>query len=272
MKVMRDFGTIAFIGAGRMSTAMATGLLNRGFPPAHLRAVEIQPQAAAQFMAATGVAPANQAAEAIAAAAIVIVAVKPQQAQAALAPLRSLLADKLLLSIAAGLRLADLATWTGCSRIVRAMPNTPALIGEGAAAYALSEQATDADALAAEAILGAVGFACRVEEKLLDAVTGLSGSGPAYVFDFIQALADGGVAAGLPRDLARQLAIRTVLGAARLLLESDRHPAELRDQVTSPGGTTARGLAVLEEHAFRGTVAAAVVAAAERSRELGGNS
>jgi pyrroline-5-carboxylate reductase len=143
------------------------------------------------------------------------------------------------------------------------------LVGEGAAAYALSAQATDADALAAEAVLGAVGFVCRVDEKLLDAVTGLSGSGPAYVFDFIQALADGGVAAGLPRDLARQLAGRTVLGAARLLLESDRHPAELRDQVTSPGGTTARGLAVLEKHAFRGTVAAAVVAAAERARELG---
>lgn len=266
---MREFGTIVFVGAGRMATAMATGLLRCGLPRECLRAVEVQASAAAMFAAATGVTPVARAAAAVADATVVVLAVKPQQAQAALIPLRGHLSDGLLLSIAAGLRLADLAAWSGCARIVRAMPNTPALIGEGAAAYALSAAATEADAQAAEAVLGAVGFACRVDEHLLDAVTGLSGSGPAYVFDFIQALADGGVTAGLPRDLARQLAARTVLGAARLLLDSDRHPAELRDQVTSPGGTTARGLAVLEERAFRGTVAAAVVAAAERARELG---
>jgi len=266
---MREMGTIAFLGAGRMATAMATGLLGRGFPRECLRAAEVQPAAAALFAAATGVEPSSRAEEALDGAAVAVLAVKPQQARAALAPLRGALADRLLLSVAAGLRLADLAEWSGCARIVRAMPNTPALIGEGVAAYALSPAAGEADAGAAEAILGAVGFACRVDEHHLDAVTGLSGSGPAYVFDFIQALADGGVAAGLPRDLARQLAARTVLGAARLLIESGRHPAELRDQVTSPGGTTASGLAVLEERAFRGAVAAAVLAAAARSRELG---
>lgn len=266
---MRKLGMVAFLGAGRMATAMATGLLAHGFPRDLLRATEIKPETAAKFAAATGVEPVAEAAVAVAEAAVVILAVKPQHAREALFPLRHLLGRKLLISIVAGLRLADLAAWSNCARIVRAMPNSPALIGDGAAAYALAPGATKADARNAAAILATTGYVCQVEEQLLDAVTGLSGSGPAYVFDFIQALVEGGAAAGLPRELARKLAVHTVIGAARMLLDDARQPGELRDQVTTPGGTTVRGLAVLEAHSFRQAVAGAVVAATERARELG---
>jgi pyrroline-5-carboxylate reductase len=149
------------------------------------------------------------------------------------------------------------------------MPNTPALVGEGISAYSVSEAVSSDEIKKIEAVLGAVGKFCKVEEKLMDAVTGLSGSGPAYVFDFIQALADGGVNAGLPRDIAMTLAAQTVKGAAVMTLEGGEHPSVLRDRVTSPGGTTASGLAVLEKGAFRGIVSEAVVKAAAKSVELG---
>jgi pyrroline-5-carboxylate reductase len=149
------------------------------------------------------------------------------------------------------------------------MPNTPALVGKGAAAFSGGENATEADLAFASDVFNAAGIGLQVPEKLLDAVTGLSGSGPAYVFEFIQALADGGVAEGLPRDTALQLAAQTVLGAAAMVLETGVHPAVLKDQVTSPGGTTIRGLEKLAERGFAGTVLQAVRSASARSAELG---
>jgi pyrroline-5-carboxylate reductase len=149
------------------------------------------------------------------------------------------------------------------------MPNTPALVGAGASGFALGHNATAADGALAQKLLAAVGVAVPVKESLLDAVTGLSGSGPAYVYQFIEALSDGGVAAGLPRAVATQLAAQTVLGAAKMVLETGQHPGVLKDQVTSPGGTTIEGLHELEKGKLRGTVMTAVRAAAEKSKKLG---
>jgi pyrroline-5-carboxylate reductase len=149
------------------------------------------------------------------------------------------------------------------------MPNTPALVGEAASAWCASKQVNNKDIELINKILSSIGTVCNINEKLMDAVTGVSGSGPAYVLDFIIGLADGGVNAGLPRDVAMTLAAQTVFGTAKLLIESGRHPAVLRDEVTSPGGTTAKALAVLEKNGFKGTIIEAVLAATQRSIELG---
>jgi pyrroline-5-carboxylate reductase len=178
--------------------------------------------------------------------------------------------SKLLLSIVAGLPLAKLEAAAGPRfRVVRAMPNTPALIMRGATGFARGSQATDADAATAARIFGAAGVAMEVKESLLDAVTGLSGSGPAYVYTIIEALADGGVLMGLPRELALRLAAQTVAGAAEMVLQQNAHPGVLRDQVTSPGGTTIAGLEVLEQRGLRSALIGAVRAATERAAELG---
>ena len=177
----------------------------------------------------------------------------------------------LFLSVAAGVTLDAMeACFSPKSpRLIRAMPNTPALVGKGATAFALGNHATDDDAALAERILGAVGIVKRVPEKLLDAVTGLSGSGPAFIYTVIEALADGGVLMGLPRDAALQLAAQTVSGAAEMVLQTGEHPAKLRDMVTSPGGTTIAGLEAAESNGLRAALIQAVRAAAERSKELG---
>ncbi|MET0157949.1 MAG: pyrroline-5-carboxylate reductase, partial [Acidimicrobiales bacterium] len=176
-----------------------------------------------------------------------------------------------VLSIAAGVRLADLeGALPSGTPVVRAMPNTPALVGAGAAAIAAGTAATDDDLAWAESILSAVGIVVRVAEPLLDAVTGLSGSGPAYVFLVAEALIEAGVLVGLPRPVAAELAGQTLLGSARLLVEGDDGPEALRAAVTSPGGTTAAGLRALEQAGVRAAFLDAVVAATERSRELGG--
>ena len=154
------------------------------------------------------------------------------------------------------------------ARVIRVMPNTPALVGAGAAGYALGKHATAADGELAQKLLSAVGLALPVKESLLDAVTGLSGSGPAYVYQFIEALSDGGVAAGLPREVATKLAAQTVLGGAKMVLETGLHPGVLKDQVTSPGGTTIEGVHELEKGGLRATVISAVRVAAEKSKRL----
>jgi pyrroline-5-carboxylate reductase len=177
---------------------------------------------------------------------------------------------KLLISIVAGLSIASLEKAAGEKlRIIRVMPNTPALVLAGASGYATGTQATDEDAETAQKIFGGVGLAVRVKESLLDAVTGLSGSGPAYVYTIIEALADGGVLMGLPRDLALQLAAKTVAGAAEMVLQTGLHPAVLRDQVASPGGTTIAGIEALEAGGLRAALITAVRAATERSAALG---
>jgi pyrroline-5-carboxylate reductase len=196
--------------------------------------------------------------------------VKPQEAALAIQQAGAALEGKLLISIAAGLSLATLEKMAPKCRVIRAMPNTPAIIGRAATAYTGGANATQADKDCAEAIFASVGVVSYVQEKLIDAVTGLSGSGPAYIFLVIEALTDGGVSCGLPTNLARQLAIQTVLGAAELAKETGEHPAILREMVTSPGGTTAAALGELEQHGVRAAFIQAVRAADRRSKELSG--
>jgi pyrroline-5-carboxylate reductase len=202
---------------------------------------------------------------------VLVLAVKPDQVVSVLAEIRGAFTNEhLLVSIAAGVPLAKLEAGLGAAaRVIRVMPNTPALVGASASAFALGKSCAATDAELAQKLLSAVGVAFQVKESLLDAVTGLSGSGPAYVYQFIEALSDGGVAAGLPRDIATKLAAQTVLGAAKMVLETGQHPGALKDQVTSPGGTTIEGIHELEKGKLRGTVMSAVRAATEKSKKLG---
>jgi pyrroline-5-carboxylate reductase len=204
-------------------------------------------------------------------AAIIVLSVKPQVMEKVLAEIGpSLDASKLVISIAAGIPIAALERQVGHGvRVIRTMPNTPALVGAGATALSPGEHATEADLAQAKALFDAIGMTVVVDEPLLDAVTGLSGSGPAYIFLIIEALADGGVKAGLARDQAQELAAQTVLGSAKLLIETGEHPGRLKDQVTSPGGTAIAGLHTLEAGGLRTTLMDAVEAATFRSRELG---
>jgi len=265
---MRKFGTIAFIGAGKMATAIAGGLVAIGKPKSEIKAYDISESARESFKAATGVEAVSSPEDALASADIVVLAVKPQHVAVALEKASALLAKKLLLSIAAGVKIKTLSEMTKCHRIVRIMPNTPALVGEAMSCLAGSPGISEADLKTAESIFSSIGKCCLVQESQLDAVTGLSGSGPAYVLDFILGLADGGVFAGLPRDVALKLAVQTVLGTAKMALLSKEHPAALRDAVISPAGTTSRGVMALEKGGFKALAASAVVAAAERSAEL----
>ena len=185
------------------------------------------------------------------------------------AELRGQLSGKLLVSIAAGVRIQSLAESFGPGRIIRVMPNMPALVGCSASGYSLGSEASAEDGELVERLLGAVGRAVPVDEKLLDAVTGLSGSGPAFVFVMIEALADGGVRMGLPRAVAMTLAAQTCKGAAEMVLATGEHPATLKDRVASPGGTTIAGLQALETGAVRAALMSAVEAATRRATELG---
>jgi pyrroline-5-carboxylate reductase len=201
---------------------------------------------------------------------ILFIAVKPQYVETVLAEVRPYLAaSTVIVSIAAGVPLSTLARAAGAgARLVRVMPNTPCLVGETAAAMCLGGSADEGDADAVRSLFAAVGVVHRVEERLLSAVTGLSGSGPAYGFLAIEALADGGVRAGLPRDIATQLAAQTLLGAARMVLETGKHPGALKDMVTSPAGTTIAGVAALERAGLRSAFIEAVAAASARAEEL----
>lgn len=176
--------------------------------------------------------------------------------------------EKLLVSIAAGIKMEDLQGWSGHRRFIRVMPNTPSAVGQAASVMCLGEMATENDENRVRSLFSAIGKVWTAEEKYFDAVTGLSGSGPAYIFLAIEAMADGGVAAGLPRDLALGLASQTVLGAATMVNKTGKHPGQLKDMVTSPAGTTITGIQELEKGAFRGTLINAVVAATKRCREL----
>lgn len=195
-----------------------------------------------------------------------ILCVKPAQITEVLSTLNT---PALVLSIAAGVSIAQMESATPTARIIRVMPNTPALVGKGAAAYSLGTSATNDDEAFADNLLKSVGLAEKVPESLMDAITGLSGSGPAYVYTMIEALADGALLEGLPREQALRLATQTVLGGAQMVAETGLLPADLRDRVTSPGGTTIAGIAALEEGGFRNTIIKAVSRAAARSRELG---
>lgn len=258
---------LAVVGGGKMGGALVAGLLRAGWArPEEL--VVVEPVAARREELATAHDGLGVAAE-IPAADGAVVAVKPADVAAACAALAGAGVARVL-SIAAGVTLARLEGWLGSGvPVVRAMPNTPALVGSGAAAIAAGSSAGPADLDWAEGILSAVGVVVRVGEPALDAVTGLSGSGPAYVFLVAEALTEAGVLNGLSRDVSRTLVVQTLLGSARLLAESGQEAADLRAAVTSPGGTTAAGVRALEAAAVRSALLEAVAAATERSRELG---
>ncbi len=262
---------IGFIGAGQMATALGEGFVRAGLVEAsQIVASDPSVDARERFADATGGQTVDGNAEVARRAEIIFLAVKPQQIAAVLAELKgSLRSDVLVVSIAAGVRTAALAQGLGEEvRLVRVMPNTPCLVGQGASAFCLGASATPADADLIQKLLSAVGLAIEVEEKLLDAVTGLSGSGPAFVYVIVEALSDGGVRMGLPRAVASSLAAQTVLGAAQMVLATGEHPSVLKDRVASPGGTTIAGLQALEEGGLRAALMAAVQAATERSIEL----
>ncbi|MCH8830849.1 MAG: pyrroline-5-carboxylate reductase [Planctomycetes bacterium] len=266
------YSRIGFIGAGRMATALTRGVLTAGLTTADaLIASDVSADARRAFQESTGVRAVESNAEVAQNADVIILSVKPQQMTAVLEGLQPQLTEShLLVSIAAGISLKTIEEKLASKiRLIRVMPNTPCLLGVGASAFAAGVHASADDIAFVERFLSTVGLAVEVKEPLLDAVTGLSGSGPAYVYLVIEALSDGGVRVGLPRDVAVQLAAQTVLGAARMVLETGEHPAALKDAVTSPGGTTIAGLHVLEQGGLRGCLMTAVQAATARSRELG---
>lgn len=263
---------LACIGGGNMAEAMLRGLIaSRQLAASEVVVSDVREERLAQLRAAYGVETQAKNAEAARGAAVVLLAVKPQVMRQALGDLAPVLTEaQLLISIAAGIPTAAIEqAFAREIRIVRVMPNTPALVLQGMSALAPGRYASAEDIQTARAFFDAVGRTVVVEERLLDAVTGLSGSGPAYVFLAIEALADGGVKAGLPRDIAQMLAAQTVRGAAAMVLETGRHPGELKDMVASPAGTTIAGLHVLEQAGLRAALMGAVEAAARRSRELG---
>ncbi|MEM6690662.1 MAG: pyrroline-5-carboxylate reductase [Planctomycetota bacterium] len=258
------------IGGGKMGQALASGMMAAGVvSEADLVVVEPNETSASWWKTGHPKVRLLPLAEGIAGSDCILVAVKPGVVPAVLSNPEADYADKLVISIAAGVRLETLIGLVGHDRVVRVMPNTPSLIGHGASAYCVAASVQNSDRSLVEKTLSSVGMVSEVSESQMDAVTGLSGSGPAYVYLFIEALADGGVAAGLPRALAMELAAATVSGAAEMVKQTGSHPGVLKDAVASPGGTTIAGLASLEQSGFRSAAIDAVQAAASRSRELG---
>lgn len=257
---------LQLVGGGRMGEALLAGLLAAG-DDRTIRVVEALPERAEELQYRY---PQVEVADAVGPAAATVLAVKPHQVVDVCRAVAAAGSPRIL-SIAAGVTIDTLEGALGAGiAVIRAMPNTPALVGAGVAAVAGGRQTDAEDLRWATGVLEAVGAVVEVPESLLDAVTGLSGSGPAYVFLVLEALIEGGVAAGLPRATAETLAGQTLLGSARLYLAGDDTPADLRAQVTSPGGTTAAGLRVLEQRAVRAALIDAVVAARDRATELGG--
>jgi len=262
---------VGFLGAGQMATALASAWTRAGcLDPSRSWAWDVQAVAREQFAQRVGLplAPSNR--EVASRCELLLLAVKPGDVRVVLEEIRPVIRpEHLFVSVAAGVRVQTLQDGLGGHRrIVRVMPNTACLIGCGASALSAAPDVTPAEVDQVEALFRAVGYVCRVPETLLDAVTGLSGSGPAFIALIVEALADGGVLSGLPRNLALELAAHTVLGTARLILEDGRHPAQIKDAVASPGGTTIAGLHVLEKAGVRGVIQQAVWMATCRAKEL----
>jgi pyrroline-5-carboxylate reductase len=265
---------IGFLGAGKMATALARGWLQAGLATVdRTLASDPVPQARQAFSVETEARAVADNHSVVAASDVLVLAVKPQSMRSLLAEIRpGLTSSHLIVSIAAGITLRQLAEGLGPDRrLIRVMPNTPCLVNASASAYAAGEGATPEDVALVDRLLNAVGRAFPVPESLLDAVTGLSGSGPAFVYVIIEALSDGGVRVGLPREVATILAAQTVFGAAKMVLDTGTHPGVLKDMVASPGGTTIAGLHALERVGVRAAFMDAVEAAAHRSTELGRN-
>jgi pyrroline-5-carboxylate reductase len=264
--------TIGFIGAGQMAMALAKGFVTAGLVEGRgILAADPVTSAIERFtQAIPGSRRAGSNPAVVDGSNIIFLAVKPQTLPEVMPELRSgLTGGNRFVSIAAGVRLETLRQGLGTDRVIRVMPNTPCLVGQGAAAYCLGPGATQEDGDRMGRLLRSVGVAFQLDEKLLDAVTGLSGSGPAFIYQVIEALSDGGVRVGLPRAVAQSLACQTVRGAAEMVLETGEHPAVLKDRVASPGGTTIEGLSKLEQGGLRAALISAVEAATRRSQRLG---
>ena len=262
---------IGFIGAGKMATAMIEGLLSKGiYKKDEIIASCRSQDTKDEVSKALGIKVTTDTASVLSSADVIVLAVKPNQIEGILTT--NSVANstkKLIISIAAGIKMSTLESYVPDSRIIRVMPNVCCTVLESASSYTLGTKATDDDRETVKTILEAVGIAFEVPEEKIDAVTGLSGSSPASVFMMIDALADGGVLMGLPRDMALKLAAQTVLGSAKTVLETGRHPEELKNSVCSPGGTTIEGVKVLEDYGMRAAFISAVQASAEKSKEMG---
>jgi len=264
--------TVGFIGGGNMAEALAKGLVSGGMAPRNIYVADPVLDRRAHLATTLAVRTTDDNNEVSQASELIILSIKPQMAASVLSALEgSITPQKLVLSVMAGVSttLIEESLQNG-SRVVRAMPNTPALVQAGATAICGGRRATEADLALVRQLFTLVGTVYQVGERQMDAVTGVSGSGPAYVFSFIEALSDAGVKNGLPRDIATGLAVQTVLGSAQLMQQSNEHPAVLRDRVSSPGGTTIAALHTLENGRMHGLLMDAVDAAVKRSKELAG--
>ncbi len=261
---------LTIIGLGNMGTALLSGIVkNNIFSSDDIIGCDIKVKEAKHNSDFFRIETTNNLKEAVAKADLILLAVKPQVMAKVLAEIKEETAAKLLVSIAAGIDLLFLQERVADSaRLIRVMPNTPALVGAGISALVAGENTTENDLLIVRSIFNSVGELIEVEEEYINAVTALSGSGPAYVYLIIEALADGGVLKGLPRETALKLAAKTVEGSARMVLETNEHPGQLKDKVASPAGTTIAGLAVLEKAGLRSSLIEAVRAAANRAKEL----
>ena len=262
---------LGIIGCGKMGSALVKGAIRENaIDGQKVMVIDLIPELAQKLSKDIRATIAETNDELIENSDAILLCVKPQDMFSLTNSFTKERSSKLFISIAAGIKIDDLEkSFKSDDRIIRVMPNTPAMIGQGASAQSKGKNATESDAEFVSKILNAVGISIEVPEKQLDAVTGLSGSGPAYIYTVIEALADGGVLVGLPKEKALTLAAKTVIGAAKMVMKSDEHPAKLRDQVASPGGTTIAGLAALESGKLRSTLIEAVKAATKRSEELG---
>jgi pyrroline-5-carboxylate reductase len=264
--------TIGFIGAGKMATAMCRGFVNAGLAdPQSIVASARHESSRSRFSTDTGCPTVAQNIDVIATSDIVFLSVKPTQIVAVCKEIAPKIDIKrhLIVSVAAGVKIASMeAALPAQTPVIRVMPNTPCLVEAGAMGVSHGGSVSPEQLQLVTELLESVGLVAKVPESLIDAVTGLSGSGPAYVFQIIEALSDAGVRVGLPRDLSTQLAAQTLYGAAKMVLETGEHPAVLKDGVTSPGGTTIAGLAALESGGLRAALYNAVYAATNRSKEL----
>jgi len=264
--------TLAVLGCGTMGEAIVRGLLRSGkLEPAQIFATDRRAEVARALHEKHGVRTGSDNREACQGAAVVLICVKPHEVEPLVADpaLAAVLAGKLVISIAAGVRLDQLAGWLPKSAVVRAMPNTPCLIGEGMTVIARGPGVTDAQAATVLEIFRSVGGCLEAEDKVMDAVTSLNGSGPAFAYIILEALTDGGVRMGLRRDIAMQIAAQMFQGAARMVLQTGMHPAALKDQVTTPAGSTIAGLLIMEDGRIRSVIARAVEEAAKTAAKLG---
>lgn len=271
MTKMKLTEIVGVIGTGKMGSALVEGILKKKLVETqHIFAYDVHIEPLNELVEKTGINPALNNKEIIEKCKIIFICVKPQTFKATLQKYESFFtADHLVISIAAGIPLKLIESLTGNARCIRIMPNMPFQIGEGAAGYSLGTRNDNRDSEIVELVFGSLGRVFQFPEHLLDAVTGLSGTGPAYVFVLIEALADGGVLAGLPRKEAVILSAQTVMGAAKLLLERQEHPGHLKDSIMSPGGTTASALQLMEARGFRSILIDAVEAATKKSQFLG---